>query len=542
MKVKLPNGQIANFPDTMSPDEVKAILRKKFPPKGTQAVAAGKMNAQTPPVDQGSDMLTGLKSGAMRGITGLGGMIGDAQQVMGDVASWGAGKLGASPETQQIASEAVSRFAIPGIGKLPTSTQLQGAAETVTGPIDRPQGFAGQTIEKIGEFAPGAIAGPGGVLRRAALAAVPAVASEVAGRIPGIEGSGAQPYVEMGAALAAGMPIAAKSGAKTVMADMRKAAPSHAEVKAAKTAAYKDLDSAGISYDANAYRGAAMRIKSDLNKKGYDKMADSQVRALVNRVDDILKPKKVASWTRVDDILKDAKAIQRGNADDTTKLHVGIIIRNLENVAKNAPIKSRGNLTRAQINERIDTAREFARRDIVAKEIEKMKGKMPGYLSGDESASRNQFGAYLRNAKFGSLSDAEKAAFGTVVRREGPLNTAHMLGSRWGNIAGGATGSIVGGALGSVMGPAGTAVGAMAGVPVSMAAGAGFRRFMDKFTEKAVDDALKTVLAGRAAQKIATSAAEKERIRASIRASLLAAQAAPEPANSVSGQPVITAP
>jgi hypothetical protein len=541
MKVKLPDGRIANFPDTMSPDEVKAILRKKFPPKGTQTVASGKMDAPEQPIDQGADMLTGLKSGVMRGVTGLGGMIGDAQQVIGNVASWGAEQLGASPEMQQTASNIASRVAVPGIGRLPTSTQLQGAAETVTGPMERPQGYVGQIIEKVGEFAPGAIAGPGGVIRKAALAAVPALAAETAGRIPGIEGSDYQPYVEMGAALAAGMPVAAKSGAKTAMAEMRKNAPSHSEVKAAKNAAYTDLDRAGISYDANAYRGAAMRIKSDLNKKGYDRMADSQVRALVNRVDDMLKPKKVASWTRVDDILKDAKAVLRGNADDTTKLHVGIIVKNLESVAKNAPIKSRGNLTRAQINERIDTAREFARRDIVAKEIEKMKGKMPGYLSGDESASRNQFGAYLRNSKAGSLSGAEKAAFGKVVRREGPLNTAHMLGSRWGNIAGGATGSIVGGALGSVMGPAGTAVGAMAGVPISMAAGAGFRRFMDKFTEKAVDDALKTVLAGRAAQKLATSAAEKERIRASIRAALLAAQASPESANSVSGQPAIAA-
>lgn len=541
MKVKLPDGRIANFPDAMSPDEVKAILRKKFPPKGTQTATA-KVSAETPSVDQGADMLTGLKSGAMRMVTGVGGMIGDAQQVMDNVASWGAEKLGASPETQRLAGDIAGRVAIPGLAsRLPTSTQLQGAAETVTGPIARPETFAGQTIEKIGEFAPGAIAGPGGVLRKAALAAVPAVAAETAGRIPGIEGSGAQPYVEMGAALTAGLPIAAKSGAGNVMKNMRENAPSHDDVKAIKNLAYGDLDKAGIRYDSNAYRGTAMRIKSALHQKGYDPLADHQVKKLVTRIDDMLKPKKVESWTKVDDILKDAKTILRGTADDTTKMQVGIIVNNLEGLVKNAPLKSRGNLTRAEINDRIDEARDFARRDILAKQIEEMRRKFPSYRSGIDSAGGNQFGSYLRR-KGKSLSDAEQSAFGKVVNREGPLNAAHMLGSRWGQIAGGSTGSMLGGFLGSGLGPLGTMAGAMAGAGANMATTAAFRKFMDNFTEKAVDDALKTVLAGRAAQKIATSAAEKERIRAEIRKALLAAQAAPEPANSAPGQPAIMAP
>jgi uncharacterized protein YcfJ len=274
--------------------------------------------------------------------------------------------------------------------------------------------------------------------------------------------------------------------------------------------------------------GAAMKIKYGLADKGWDKLQGGEIAGLVNRVDAILKPNAVPSWTKVDGILKDAKQIMRSSADETTKMRARIFVDNLEGLVKSDNFKSRGGMSKVQVKETIDTARENARRVILAREIETMKRRLPGYLSGDESAVRNQFGAYLKSPESATLTPAERAAFSKVVRREGPLNVAHNMGSRWGQIAGGSTGSVIGGLAGSVFGPLGTAAGAVAGGAVNVATQTGFRKLMDKITEKAVDDAMKTVLAGKKASGEAMSKQAQETLRAQIR-SALTAEAASTP-------------
>jgi hypothetical protein len=313
------------------------------------------------------------------------------------------------------------------------------------------------------------------------------------------------------------------------MKDMRDKAPTLEKVREEKDAAYKAVDDAKIVYDQNAYKGAAMKIKYGLADKGWDKLQGGQVLPLVNRLDAMLKPNAVANWTKVDGILKDAKKILRSGADDTTKTHVGIFVDQLEGLVKSDAFKSRSGMSKEVVKETIDTARENARRSILAREIETMKRRLPGYLVGDEGAFRNQFGSYLRSPEGASLKPAEKAAFAKVVRREGPLNVAHNMGSRWGQIAGGSTGSVIGGLAGSVFGPLGTAAGAVAGGAVNVATQTGFRKLMDKVTEKAVDDAMKTVLAGKKASGEAMSKQAQETLRAQIRAALTA-EAASTPA------------
>lgn len=479
--------------------------------------------------DWGKDIAQGAATGLTKGVTGLAGSIGDAQQMTGDVAAWGAGKLGFSPSIQDAARFAGRRIAVPGMPDAPTSETLMKGVETVTGEMPDAQSFTGQVVQRAGEFAPAAALGPGTFGRRAAMAAAPALASELAGRVPGVEGSAAQPYVETAAALAAGLPVA--GGGKTnALKTMRENAPSFEEVAAQKKASYKTVDNAGIAYDGNAYKGAAMRIKSNLSKAGWDKMTGNhEIAALVNSIDDLLKPRKVASWTRVDSILKNAKKIMRSGADDTTKTHAGIIVDKLEALVSSGNFKSKSGISKEQVNQTVSTARELARREILAKEINEMKRRLPGYLVGDEGAYRNQFGAYIRSPEGASLKPLERDAFAKVVRREGPLNVAHTMGSRWGQIAGGSTGSVIGGLAGSAFGPIGSVIGAGAGGLANMGIQTGFRKFMDKISEKAVEDALKTVLAGREAQGIATSQAQKEKLRATIRAALTA-EAASRPA------------
>lgn len=507
----------------------KELLRRAAK-KELERRKAAKTQAQPSPSlgEYGMDMLRGAGTGLVKGVSSLAGTIGDAKQMSGDVLGWGAGKLGFSPDVQDMARTAGKAITFPGFATAPTSEQLQGTVEGFTGPLQEAQMLPGQIVQRIGEFAPSAIGGGGTFLRKAAMVGVPAVASELAGRIPGIEGSDYQPYVEMGVGLAAGLPIAS-GGKGNAMKEMRDKAPSLASVKEEKDAAYKAVDQAKIVYDPNAYKGAAMKIKYGLADKGWDKLQGGEIAGLVNRVDAILKPNAVPSWTKVDGILKDAKQIMRSSADETTKMRARIFVDNLEGLVKSDNFKSRGGMSKVQVKETIDTARENARRVILAREIETMKRRLPGYLSGDESAFRNQFGAYLKSPESATLTPAERAAFSKVVRREGPLNVAHNMGSRWGQIAGGSTGSVIGGLAGSVFGPLGTAAGAVAGGAVNVATQTGFRKLMDKITEKAVDDAMKTVLAGKKASGEAMSKQAQETLRAQIRAALTA-EAASTPA------------
>jgi len=488
--------------------------------------------------DMGMDMLKGGATGLIKGATSLAGGIGDAQQMTGDVLEWGAGKLGLSPEVQTAAKSFGQRLAFPGMGKMPTGEMLRKPVEDVVGPLPEAKSLPGQIVQRIGEFAPAAIGGPGTLARKAAMTVAPAVTSELAGRIPGVEGSAYQPYVETAVGLATGLPIAG-GGKGNALKDMRESAmvkardakgnvterfsdttEALAEMGTRVDDAYGAIDKAGIVFDGNSVKSAAMKIKSGLAKRGWTKASSGPEAQLLNRVDDLLKPRKVAGWTTVDKILSEAKKILRSNVDDTTKGNVGVFVKNLEALVKSGNITSRGGLSRSEINTKIDEARDLAKREIVGKQIAGMKEKLPGYLVGDEGAFRNQFGSYFKTGKAKSLSGAEKEAFGKVVRREGLLGLAHNSASRIGQIAGGVGGGGIGALVGSALGPLGTAIGGVVGAAGTAATQAGFRKMMDAITEKAVDDALKTVLAGRKAQGQAVAKEQVEALRATIRAAL----------------------
>lgn len=529
----------------------KELLRRaaKKELERRRALAPAQAAAQTQPSapsaapemswgETGMDMLRGGASGLIKGATSLAGGIGDAQKITGDVLGWGAGKLGFSPEVQKAASTVGQRLAFPGMGNLPTSEMLRKPIESAVGPLPKAKSLPGQIAERVGEFVPAAIGGPGTLGRKAAMATVPAVASELAGRIPGVEGSQYQPYVELAAGLATGLPIAAggKGDALKAMRDetMVKSRGPKGEVtgRFADTTealadmdrrvgdAYGAIDRAKVVFDDNAVKSAAMKIKSALADRGWTKVAGGPEAQLLNRVDDLLKPRKVAAWTTVDKILSDAKKVVRTTKDSTVQGNVGVIIDKLEDLVKSGRFTSRKGVTKDEMNALVSEARDLAKRNIVGNQIAEMKGNLPGYLVGDEGAFRNQFGSYFKTGKAKGLSDAERDAFEKVVRREGLLGMAHNSASRIGQIAGGVGGGGVGAAAGSVFGPAGMVLGGLAGAVGTSATQAGFRKMMDAITEKAVDDALKTVLAGRKAQGRAMKKEQVEALRATIRAAL----------------------
>jgi hypothetical protein len=97
------------------------------------------------------------------------------------------------------------------------------------GPLHTPETGAGQVAHTLGEFVPGAIAGPGGVARKLLTGAVaPGLAAEGAGNLPGVKGTWLEPFARGGAAILGG-------GAATLAT-----APRTAEATLARTVAGQD--------------------------------------------------------------------------------------------------------------------------------------------------------------------------------------------------------------------------------------------------------------------------------------------------------------
>lgn len=180
------------------------------------------------------DMAKSLAAGVGDAIVGALGLPGD----IGNLASWGAEKLGAPADIRAKIGGAVKH--IPGVGAFagPGSSDVRKMVEHYTGEFYKPQTVAGEYSKSIGDFSAGALL-PGGAVRRAANVLAPALASETAGQLT--KGTGAEPYARAAGALAGG--VAAARGISPAPAR-----PEHAALASA-------LESEGIPLTAGQRTG-----------------------------------------------------------------------------------------------------------------------------------------------------------------------------------------------------------------------------------------------------------------------------------------------
>lgn len=150
---------------------------------------------------QGMDIAKSAGVGVGKGLIGLGGLGGDVRELI----TKGLGAAGVSPETSKKAIAGAPIFG-PALAIAPTSEDIRGKVEGVTGEFYKPQTGPGEYAQTMGEFLPAALAGPGGIARKVAMqAALPGAASEGAGQLAHIYAPGAEPYVRAGAGMAAGV-------------------------------------------------------------------------------------------------------------------------------------------------------------------------------------------------------------------------------------------------------------------------------------------------------------------------------------------------
>lgn len=150
VRIEAPNGEIVEFPDGTPDDTIVGVMKREY---GEKSSAAG-------------DVAKSAGIGLAKGVIGIPALPGNLENL---------GRMGINwARPGAVSSETA----------LPTSKDLQGHVEKVTGEFYKPQTKMGRYAETIGEFAPlGMAFGPGGMAGRAITqVAAPAVASEAAGQ------------------------------------------------------------------------------------------------------------------------------------------------------------------------------------------------------------------------------------------------------------------------------------------------------------------------------------------------------------------------
>jgi hypothetical protein len=187
-----------------------------------------------PPVDFGHDdpavegpsvMGDVAKQGGLgfaKGVIGTLGLPGDILGLADKASDWLAERLGEDPA--EIAAYRAKVNKSP-LNVIPTSQSIQGHVEDVTGKFPEPETPAGKYARTIGEFAPAALTGGGGLVRKAIQTVVPAVASEAAGQAT--EGTALEPWARAGAGIVGGLGAGLASRAATTEQAIRGQLPEY---------------------------------------------------------------------------------------------------------------------------------------------------------------------------------------------------------------------------------------------------------------------------------------------------------------------------
>lgn len=219
------------------------------------------------------DVLKSGGIGLVKGVIGTAGLPGDASELMAKAVNAGSKALG-----YEIPQEAVSKVAkfLPLLGT-PTSQQLRGATESMTGPLYEPKTTAGHFAEKIGEYGT-ALLTPGGIARKVASTVVPAVFDEAAGQLT--KGTAAEPYARAASAIT-GAVLTHKVATPSAIAD---AIPTAEQLKAASRAAYRHPEVAAIEIKPPALASHADDIVTKLNGDGFRPIGAPQTYALIDEL------------------------------------------------------------------------------------------------------------------------------------------------------------------------------------------------------------------------------------------------------------------
>ena len=411
----------------LSPDEQNATVEEIARSIEAQAQAEPRASIVE---DIGRSALSGLRSG----VEGIVGAVGSTNKTTGDVASWIATKLGAGEDAADMLGSVARRIST--MPMAPTVEDIGDATDNLVGERYQPETTAGEFARTIGEFAPNAIAGPGGAIRKTAMAVVPAIASEAAGQIAERTGNEAlEPYARFLAAIGAGVGLssgAAGLGKVSALKEAAKGAPTREALKQQTDEIYAALRGAEISYDPNAFNKAIIGMAKDLRKAGLrGGIAEPAFAYVGNLADDIAKGFR----PDFDDI--NAMAQQIGSAarkasrdPDAGPLQAAyeIIRDGLVRFERTAPMTSGKGLTQQQANQMRTTARKLALQNIKARALNEVLENADA-AAGREAGIRNGIRSLVKSKRGkGLFRGAERDALLEVANGRKALQTLSRFG------------------------------------------------------------------------------------------------------------------
>lgn len=469
------------------------------------------------------DALKSFGVGAAKGVIGLAGLPGDIREGTRGVANWISQQFGASPEmARQIADGLINAgaIALPGSQYLPTSGDVTGAVKQAehaltgsdTSVLDRqPRSTLGEYSQTFGEYASGAVAGPGGIGRKVVMTAVPALLSETAGQIT--KGTEAEPYARAIFGLAGGLASAGGGGSVTKIA--AKGAPTREVVKAGADALYDQLRAAGIKYDANSYELMARNLTSKLRQEGFRPKTTKEA---ADTLDYIFE--HVGTSPDYGDFaaLRENAGKLLVSQDKRERMFGSMIVDALDDFAARSPLMTNGSVPANEVAPLMKEARGLAQRNIKARKVEEAIENARNAASGFENGLRIEFRKILADPKKrAGFTPTEIEAFKEIVRGTSAQNLAAQFG-RLGIGVGTKTAkaaflpALVGGGGAAAIDPF------VGGATVAVASGV--KHLAAKNAERIADRTMKTVLAGKDAQRAALQAKRAEQVKAGLRRAL----------------------
>jgi hypothetical protein len=447
----------------------------------------------------GEDMAKGFGTGLVEGALGLGTVMGDvARSARNTVGGW----MGVTPEQLQALDEAQSQL---GIAVPSGNAAATRKIEEVTGPFYQAQTVPGQYSQTLGQFVPGMAIGPGSVGQKVGSTLLGAGGSETAGQMS--RGEWYEPYARFAGGLLGGLTggMVGDKVAKTAPA-AKVPVQELEDLRAAKTAAYKAVDNAGVAYTPQSYEDMLRSIETKWQDMKYNPARHDRAAAFIPTLRENMG--KPLTLTELDQLRQNVYRDIINGGDDANAAFGKVIVKQIDDMIDNASPASVTGGDPAVAADLINKARAA---NSVFKQSEKVMTKLDraerqaaktGKGTNQDNALRQkvdelinekqgkEFKKYPKDVQDKMTEVVMGTRGGNTARAVGAAAPTGIVSASLGSGSGATIGSTIGGLLG---GPGGAVVGGALGTFGVPAVGQVGKMIADNKTRKAVEDLLRII-------------------------------------------------
>lgn len=369
------------------------------------------------------DVAKSAATGLQRGMTGLLGLPGDVRSLAANAVEKATG----------IELPNMPSWGPANVGPLPiggkTSAQIQSGLERAGLPVHEPQTVAGEYARTVGEFAPAAVGGAGGLVRRGAQALVPALATETAGQAARAYAPEYEDAARVGAAIATGG-VGARAGASKVP---KGATPTTDELTQMARIAYDRAEKAGLVVKPQSFQTMVRGTLSRAMDEGIDPTIHAKAFAAGKRLEQAAASNQPLTLKQFDTLRRVVGAAAKSTEPDERRI-ANIMIDRLDDYLDGLKAKdiAAGDLKMAasSIKEARSLWKRMRKAELIDDALERA-GVRAGQFSvaGKENAIRTEFRQYslkmTRDKRFRNMFTPEEQK---LIRQLGNMgSTVNVL-------------------------------------------------------------------------------------------------------------------